>query len=101
MNFEKDYPGTTVGTGGSTFTSCDINSIYGQDGLIVDMSILEACNYLTVPTDIAGRYNFFIGSGCDACDTSLVYMEGTAAAGAAYNGKCSCIDSYGETQDQH
>ena len=103
LNFEKDYPGTTVSSGsGSAFTTCDLDAIYGQTGLVVDASILEACNYLTVPTDIEGRYTFTLGGSCVAtgCGNPVATMVGKAAAGGDYNGKCTCLDAFGEIHQQ-
>lgn len=99
LNFEKDYPGTTVqgdfdyeATG-----SCDnIDSIYGGNN-IVSPAMLVRCNYIKVPTDLQGRYSFKVGSAsasCGACKNSMVSMSGDNKAGI-YQGKCACADDLG------
>lgn len=97
MNFEKDYPGITIG-GGTTLTTCDLNSIYGQENLLLEPSILFACGYLVPATDLEGRYTFQTGKDakCDICEKAgvkaVVSMEGLNGAGI-YAGQCACMDS--------
>lgn len=96
LNFEKDYPGTTISDAGEQVTSCNIEGIYGRTGLVVHPSILYACKYLKEPEDLVGRYNFQIGStvDCSMCSDPVVSMRGEEGAGI-YKNKCACIDSLG------
>lgn len=96
MNFEKDYPGTTVtGTISSDdVPDCNIENIYGQTGLSVSPSFLLGCKYLHYPTELNGRYTFSVGGECSVCSESAVSMIGGDNSGI-YQGKCACIDSLG------
>ena len=101
INFEKDYPGTTVtGTvsAGAEIPSCNIESIYGQNNLQVGIPMLIACKYLRVPTDVMGRYSFGVGcvSNCNSCSNAEVSMLGGTNAGN-YNRRCAWINSFGQT----
>ena len=102
INFEKDYPGTTVsGEIGDEVelasTTCNIDNIYGHNNLQVGVSTLIACKYLRQPTDVMGRYKFGVGSSanCTACTGPMVVsMVGGANAGN-YKDICACMDSLG------
>ena len=106
MNFERDYPGTTIGGGNIFLTECNIEEIYGQESLQLEPSILVACRYLREPTDVLGRYTFQAGSdaSCNVCSsagmTPVVSMVGGDNAGA-YKDKCACIDSLGRLCKQN
>jgi len=96
LNFEKDYPGTTVsGEFNYTATSggCNLDGIYGKDGE-VPPDVLVNCNYLKVPTELRGRYLFGVRASC-ICKNNLVVMRGDTEAGA-YEGKCACFDDLGQ-----
>lgn len=98
LNFEKDYPGTTVG-GDFNYTAtsggCDLDGIYGKGGE-VSPDVLVNCNYLKVPTELDKRYRFGVRDGdCSACKNSLVTMTGDGEAGA-YKDKCACFDEWGQ-----
>ncbi|MBO4707309.1 MAG: type II secretion system protein [Elusimicrobiaceae bacterium] len=104
LNFEKDYPGTTViGTinPASPIAECKIETMYGNGTLIQDVSMLRNCKYLTIPPDILDRYTFAAGTAasCDACSSPVVSITGKQDAGTYYN-KCACIDSLGRVQKQ-
>ena len=96
-NFEKDYPGTKIG-GGETLTSCDLERIYNSTGLVLEIPVLVACNYLQEEADLEGRYSFQAGdkAECVACDKAgvkaVVSMDGLDGAGI-YKDKCACMDS--------
>lgn len=94
-NFERDYPGVTIGEG-EELTSCDLERIYSSTGLTLGISVLVACNYLQVETDLEGRYSFQAGNKaeCSACEKNraVVSMKGLAGAGL-YADKCACMDS--------
>lgn len=106
LNFERDYPGTTVVEEGREIepdedgNPCPIDSIY-TGSLSIDSSVLGSCHYLSVPTALTDRYNFHIGGSCNiaGCESPAVTMEGTANAGK-YNRKCACIDSLGRVHKQ-
>lgn len=102
INFERDYPGTTVsgeiGYGVEfSSTTCNIENIYGQTNLQVGVNTLIACKYLRQPTDVTTRYKFGVGSSasCDVCTPSVASMKGEVNAGN-YQGKCACMDSIGQ-----
>ena len=105
LNFERDYPGTTVsGTISGveiSLSDCDINNIYGQSNLQIGLSMLIACKYLRVPSDVTGRYSFAAGSsaGCAVCSKPVVSMLGGDTAGI-YKNKCACMDSLGRVYKQ-
>lgn len=99
LNFEKDYPGTTISDSGTTVSKCAVDDIYNT--LTLHPSILFTCRYLKFPTDLEGRYNFQIGStvSCNACSeagvTPIVSMRGENGAGI-YKDKCACMDNLGK-----
>ena len=102
LNFEKDYPGTTISDEGSEFTGCNIDRIYGVNGLVLKPKILTYCHYIKpVPEDLIGRYEFTIGSDAVVCEmeneecaNARVIMTGKDEAGI-YKDKCACVTTLG------
>ena len=106
LNFEKDYPGTTVSDSGAAVNGCDIEAIYGATDLVVQPSVLESCHYMKpLSTDLSNRYTFTLGTSaaCGAvaeCSGAGVSMTGGAKAGI-YNGKCACVTTLGRVCKQN
>lgn len=102
MNFERDYPGITIGGGNIFLTNCNIEQIYGQTSLQLEPSILVACRYLREDEDVLARYSFQVGAdaNCNACSSPVVSLLGGNNAGI-YNGKCACIDNLGRLCKQN
>ena len=103
LNFEKDYPGTTISDVGSDISSCDVDAIYNAGSL--KPSILEVCNYLRpLPGDLEPRYTFRIGKDveCDIseCKEARASMFGEQKAGI-YKNKCACVNSLGQVCKQN
>ncbi len=108
MNFEKDYPGTTISDNGGVFISgdCNVSTIYNSTKtLIFNKYSLVTCGYLR-STDLETRYTFTVGkdaASCEACEkakvTAVISMLGNKHAGL-YEGLCACIDSYGRIYRQ-
>lgn len=105
LNFERDYPGTSV-SGAVDFEvsgdDCDLRNIYGNTDLVVTPDILFKCKYLQVPTDLKGRYTFKAGSvaTCSSCATGIrVSLLGGENAGA-YKNKCACMDNIGDLKKE-
>ncbi len=110
MNFEKDYPGTTISDNGGVFISnCNVSTIYNSTNtLTLNKYSLVTCRYLR-STDLETRYTFTVGkdaASCAACTDAetkpVISMVGKRNAGL-YSGLCACIDSYGRIykQDPH
>ena len=105
LNFERDYPGTTISSNGQVLNGCDIDSIYGSDNLTLNEVILIKCNYLKSSSSLNSNYTFVMGplsQGDGGCSTELcenadikVTMRGGEKAGI-YQGKCACMNSLGE-----
>lgn len=99
LNFERDYPGTTV-SGDFKYEGldgCNIETIYGQTNLVISPEVLVGCHYLQIPSDLEGRYNFAVGStaSCSACtNPAVASMIGSDESGR-YKDKCACVDNIG------
>ena len=102
MNFERDYPGVTIGGGNIFLNDCNIEDIYGQTSLQLEPSILVACRYLRNDEDILSRYSFQAGvdANCEVCNNPVVSLIGGENAGI-YEGKCACIDALGRLCKQN
>ncbi len=105
LNFERDYPGTTV-TGSPVVTAgtndCNIDDIYNGGTLNISVSTIQNCHYLLpISESLNDRYTFEIGGDCDieGCSNAAVSMTGGDAAGK-YKDKCACIDSLGRVYKQ-
>lgn len=102
LNFERDFPGTTV-KGTVDFTSipeCNIDSIYDETGAWAP-NILVACKYIKASDDVLRRYKFTIGPNTENCSNAVdavVTMVGLADSGA-YRNKCSWMDAFGNMHD--
>lgn len=102
LNFERDFPGSTV-VGNVNFDeipTCDIDAIYEQTTPLAP-SILVACKYIRVSTDVLERYTFAIGQNitdCSPADNYAVVMKGL---NGRYSEGCAWITNSGDIEDDY